>query len=52
VPPGGEGVSAVIRDVVQLAKAGVHVDRVELAEKTGYALVEEGRGGGNLRDET
>ncbi len=43
VPPGGEGVSAVIRDVVQLAKAGVHVDRVELAEKTGYALVEEER---------
>ncbi len=38
VPPAADEVSRVIKDAVELSKAGVRMDVGELAEKTGYKL--------------
>ena len=38
VPPAADEVSRVIKDAVELAKAGVRMDVEELGEKTGYRL--------------
>jgi phage gp29-like protein len=37
-PPAADEVSKVVRDAVELAKAGYHMDLDELGEKTGYKL--------------
>jgi phage gp29-like protein len=37
-PPAADEVSRVVRDAVELAKAGVRIDLNELSEKTGYRL--------------
>jgi phage gp29-like protein len=37
-PPAADEVSRVVKDAVELAKAGVRMDLRELSEKTGYAL--------------
>jgi phage gp29-like protein len=37
-PPAADEVSRVVRDAVELAKAGVRIDLDELSEKTGYRL--------------
>jgi phage gp29-like protein len=37
-PPAADEVSRVVRDAVELAKAGVRIDLAELSEKTGYRL--------------
>ena len=48
-PPAADEVSRVVRDAVELAKAGVRSDLGELSEKTGYRLErgERGSEGGN-----
>ncbi len=37
-PPAADEVSRVVKDAVELAKAGVRMDLRELEEKTGYKL--------------
>ncbi|MEI6738426.1 MAG: hypothetical protein WCL29_08115, partial [Pseudomonadota bacterium] len=37
-PPAADEVSKVVKDAVELAKAGVRIDLRELEEKTGYKL--------------
>ena len=37
-PPAADEVSRVVRDAVELAKAGVRMDVEELSEKTGYRV--------------
>ena len=46
-PPAADEVSRVVRDAVELAKAGVQIDLAELSEKTGYRLE---KAGGAQRD--
>jgi phage gp29-like protein len=41
-PPAADEVSRVIRDAVELAKAGVRMDVGELGEKTGYKVERDG----------
>jgi phage gp29-like protein len=41
-PPAADEVSRVVKDAVELAKAGVRMDLRELEEKTGYKLQESG----------
>ena len=41
-PPAEDEVSKVVKDAVELAKAGVRMDLRELEEKTGYKLQESG----------
>ena len=42
-PPAADEVSRVVKDAVELAKAGVRMDLGELEEKTGYRLAASGR---------
>ncbi len=44
-PPAADQVSRVVRDAVELAKAGVQIDLAELSEKTGYRLKRVGDSG-------